>query len=677
MKRNSFHDNSALVQALSLRPHSLRKTQNLTRFARRILRKEGITTSRRQISATVRDVLAKTCAVRSKPPLPSLAVRRLKNQSALLSFKAPPPSLISPSNFRTPLTPRNQSPFIPLKATPKRIPCHIDENSSPVFSSPQSPVFHLTKQFSRVFLSRSQQISRRLSYSQNRTSTSSPEQQKGLTLASPVLLRSTSSFWRTTTHDVASPCYELDELSFSPFQFDSSTVEHFQFTQYKPNKIHCGSPDRFLLIMTSTNKTTLASVLPTLRPTIKRRHLRKYSWLPDVFRLKGSIISRIFGPVITVTLFATAVAYADHRGHTMSLSNSIVPMLSVVVGLILVFRNGTSYDRYWEGRKCFGTLCSNVRNLSRLIWINVALPPTDEQPAFAKGKTPTSEVTAHQLYRRKKEALHLCLSFVYATKHYLRGEDGMHWDDYKGVLPTSFVRSDETGYNTQHTTPGGTYAATAMAGSLSALSGKSTDTLNKGDATKRVRAKRSKHDMTSANTPLLAGTHRTVEFHPFADDASMPLPLVIGHEITRLLFLFRREGFLETVGPAGTNAMTGLVQSMTDQLTSMERVANTPIPVSYGIHLKQCVTLYLFALPMTLVKELGWAMIPLVTVVAFTFMGIEGIAQEIEDPFGTDYGDLPLDRYCHDLKEEIDYLLHRLPEGGMGSHGYDDGEGDD
>ena len=53
-----------------------------------------------------------------------------------------------------------------------------------------------------------------------------------------------------------------------------------------------------------------------------------------------------------------------------------------------------------------------------------------------------------------------------------------------------------------------------------------------------------------------------------------------------------------------------------------------------GIHLKQCVTLYLFALPVTLVHDLGWAAVPVVTAVAFTFMGIEGIADEIEMPFG-------------------------------------------
>ncbi|KAJ7090070.1 Bestrophin, RFP-TM, chloride channel-domain-containing protein [Mycena crocata] len=436
----------------------------------------------------------------------------------------------------------------------------------------------------------------------------------------------------------------------------------------------------------STNKSTFASVLPSLRPPIKRRHLRKYSWLPDVFRVKGSIISRIFGPVLTVTLFATAVAYANFRGYRLSLTNSIVPLLSVVVGLILVFRNGTSYDRYWEGRKCFGTMTANVRNFSRLIWIQVAMPPTEDQPLHAKGKTPVTQLTEPQLRRRKIEVLRLSLSFVFSVKHYLRGEDGMHWADYQGVLPASFIRADEIGYNTQRTTGGGSYAATRnnSVGDLNHASmnsnSVSTDTANmKSDATKRVRPKRSKQQVTtsSSTTPLLSGTHRTVEFHPFADEASMPLPLAIAHEITRCIFRLRREGFLETVGPAGTNAMTGLVQSMVDQMTSMERVANTPIPISYGIHLKQCVTLYLFALPLTLVKELGWATIPLVTVVAFTFMGIEGIADEIEMPFGSDPGDLPLDRYCQDLKEEIDYIIERLPEGGEGSHGYDDGEGDD
>lgn len=45
--------------------------------------------------------------------------------------------------------------------------------------------------------------------------------------------------------------------------------------------------------------------------------------------------------------------------------------------------------------------------------------------------------------------------------------------------------------------------------------------------------------------------------------------------------------------------------------------------------------MYLFSLPFVLVKELGWGTVPVVTVVAFTLMGIESIADIIEMPFGT------------------------------------------
>ncbi|KAG1832671.1 Bestrophin, RFP-TM, chloride channel-domain-containing protein [Suillus variegatus] len=421
-----------------------------------------------------------------------------------------------------------------------------------------------------------------------------------------------------------------------------------------------------------SSKFTLAAFKS---PRIKRKYLRKYSWLPDVLRLKGSIIGRIIGPVLTVTIFAALVAYAWSKGKRVVLTNSVVPLLSVVVGLILVFRNSTSYDRFWEGRKCFSSVTSNVRNLSRMIWIHVSLPPAEDHPSHVLGKTPTSALTTAQLKRQKIEVLQFCVAFAFAVKHYLRNEDGPDYDDYTGILPASFTRIHDLGYTTaQDRSSPKSYDATSSA---------SDSAHNSPDATKRVRRKRSKkmlvgHATASASTtPLLSNSHQTVEFHPYADRMSIPFPLLIAHELSSAIFRFKREGLLETVGPAGMNAMSGLVQSMVDQMTSMERVANTPIPAPYGIHLKQCVTLYLFALPLTLVNDLGWSTIPIVTVVAFTLMGIEGIADEIEMPFGYDAHDLPLDTYCNDLREEIEFMIERLPEGGHGAHGYDDGEGDD
>ncbi|KAF8803559.1 UPF0187-domain-containing protein [Phlegmacium glaucopus] len=418
----------------------------------------------------------------------------------------------------------------------------------------------------------------------------------------------------------------------------------------------------------------MKSVLPTIRASkIKRKHLRKYTWLPDVFRIQGSIIGRIAGPVLTVTLFSVLVVYASLHGYKLVLTNSIVPLLSVVVGLILVFRNGTSYDRYWEGRKAFATMSAHTRNMARAIWINASLPPTDTQPSYAKGKTPTSEVTAKQLKRRKIDALRLCLSFVFATKHYLRGEDGVNWPDYQDVLPASFTRLDEAG-NSSHKA----YAAIgneSTSASRDASSNASSIILpeSKPDATKRIRVKRSKQHIhiSDQSTPLLADTHHQTS------EGSLPLPMVIAHELNRIVYGFRRDGFLETIGPAGLNGLNQTISGLVDQLTAMERIANTPIPKSYSVHLKQCVTLYLFALPTVLVNDFGWGTVPVVTAIAFTFMGIEGIADEIEMPFGNDEHDLPLERYCEDLKEEIDYMIDRLPEGGEGLHGYDDGEGDD
>ncbi|TCD62258.1 hypothetical protein EIP91_007135 [Steccherinum ochraceum] len=460
--------------------------------------------------------------------------------------------------------------------------------------------------------------------------------------------------------------------------------------------------------MSAPVATTQSSLLLPLRlpktKLITRRKLRKYSWLPDVLRVKNSIVPSIFGPVLTVTIFAVGAAYVWDKGINISLTNSVVPLLSVVVGLILVFRNGTSYDRYYEGRKDFATMTSHIRNLTRLIWINAAMLPADDP---TKGKFPAS-LSAKQLRRRKVDALKLCVSFAFATKHYLRGEDGLDWADYDGILPQAVVRlalpsssrgpSGLTSYNATTKTSRvvseypSALATPRMTGTPEEESGDEamgdSQTIQVRqttiDATKRIRVKRSKDNLKSAGVKSMKSStlsatalHQTIDFHPDPDALTTPLPLIIAHELSRLIFLFKRDGYLETVGPAGTNALNGHIQGMVDMMTAMERVANTPIPRSYSIHLKQCVTLYLFALPFTLVKELGWGMIPVVTVVAFTLMGIEGIADEIEMPFGLDKFDLPLERYCEDLKEEIDYMVERLPEGGEGMYGLDDGEGDD
>lgn len=69
--------------------------------------------------------------------------------------------------------------------------------------------------------------------------------------------------------------------------------------------------------------------------------------------------------------------------------------------LLLVFRTNTAHDRFWEGRKLWGSLVNTVRNLARDIWIVV------------KEKEPQDRV-------EKEAILRLVVAFSVAMKLHLR-----------------------------------------------------------------------------------------------------------------------------------------------------------------------------------------------------------------------------------------------------------------
>lgn len=163
----------------------------------------------------------------------------------------------------------------------------------------------------------------------------------------------------------------------------------------------------------------------------------------------------------------------------------------------------------------------------------MAPPPEGDQPSNVKGKTPSSNLTPAQIKKKKVEFLHLTLSFAFAAKHYLRGEDGVNWPDYIGILPKSFLRRDDLVYGTQRNSSP-LNLASLKDGSIFngggdrsiGPSGTTTPEFSRSDPTKRIRAKRSKTRMgTDPSTPLLSEFHRSVNIQIY-DDASMPLPLM-------------------------------------------------------------------------------------------------------------------------------------------------------
>jgi putative membrane protein len=67
------------------------------------------------------------------------------------------------------------------------------------------------------------------------------------------------------------------------------------------------------------------------------------------------------------------------------------------------------------------------------------------------------------------------------------------------------------------------------------------------------------------------------------------------------------------------------------------------------------------ALPFQLLPMLNWITIPATLVAATIILGLASIGREIENPFGNDVNDLPLDTYCRELAADIDLLVSKPP----------------
>ncbi len=88
--------------------------------------------------------------------------------------------------------------------------------------------------------------------------------------------------------------------------------------------------------------------------------------------------------------------------------------------------------------------------------------------------------------------------------------------------------------------------------------------------------------------------------------------------------------------------LTELVNKLSDIQGGCERIKATPIPHSYTILIHRIVAIYVFALPFGLVDTLHYLTPLVVMLVAYTFLGLDAVGDELEDPFGEDLNDLPL-----------------------------------
>ncbi len=284
-------------------------------------------------------------------------------------------------------------------------------------------------------------------------------------------------------------------------------------------------------------------------------------WFTFLFRFhKADTVRKLFPMIVAICMYSGLVAWLeadvwklteDSRVKNISLLHSL---LGFVISLLLAFRSNSAYDRWWEGRKLWGALVNNSRNLA--LKLDALLPEEDRE--------------SRRLFRA------MIPNYAFALKSHLRGQ----------VVLEELVAPEG-----------------------------------------------------------LALPHL---------DPARHVPNQLASVLLRKAYALQKQGMLTGEQLLSLNAE---LQSFTDICGACERILNTPIPFSYSVFLKKFIFFYVMTLPFALAFSLGYFVIPAMAFVFYVLASMELIAEEIENPFGTDANDLPTDRISTNIRRHVEEIL--------------------
>ncbi|MFT5584360.1 MAG: putative membrane protein [Cognaticolwellia sp.] len=306
------------------------------------------------------------------------------------------------------------------------------------------------------------------------------------------------------------------------------------------------------------------------------------SWIRVVLRWQGTTLPRTWKRILVTTAFAVLVTVFWTRWGLSEWSISPLPftLISVALGIFLGFRNNTSYDRFWEGRKLWGRIVNLSRIWTRQVYTLLATPPNAQRLDTA------------ELHALQREMVLRQIAYVHALRLHLRDAQG---DDYAEL--DAFIDERER-----------------------------------------------KEIQNESNTPA-ALLHRSGE----------------------LLTEAWQRGWIQQFH---LPVLESSLSELTEVQGGCERIKATPIPFGYTVLMHRLVAIYCITLPFGVEDTVGVLTPLVVALVSFAFYGLDSIGDEIEEPFGFDPNDLPLDALSRmieiNLKERLEDPLpepHQAKDG--------------
>lgn len=123
-----------------------------------------------------------------------------------------------------------------------------------------------------------------------------------------------------------------------------------------------------------------------------------------LFIMQGSYFKRLIIPELILFIFSFIVYYYQtHITKTpIPLNPTVFALLGISLAIFHRFCNNAGYDRFWEGRKLWGSLVWQTRNVTRQV-LNLQNVDMDQKQAFIR----------------------LVIAFTHCLRHQLRDEDNI------------------------------------------------------------------------------------------------------------------------------------------------------------------------------------------------------------------------------------------------------------
>ncbi len=271
------------------------------------------------------------------------------------------------------------------------------------------------------------------------------------------------------------------------------------------------------------------------------------------------VIRRLWPSIFFMAAFTAGICYyiIGYLGmdyHKFEGTTTVHSLLGIVLGLFLVFRVNSAYDRWYEGRRMWGGLVNSTRNLA--IKLNAYIPSDD--------------------YEAREWFAIMIANIPYAAKEHLR----------LGAQPAQLQAAGE-------------------------------------DFMESV-----------ANCTHLPNRICSLIY-------------------TRINTLYKKN---KISGDQLIN-LDKEMKDFIDIIGGCERIKNTPIPYSYTMYIKKFIFTYIITLPFGFISTFGYFTVATVVFMTYILLSVELIAEEIEDPFGTDLNDLPTNELSKKIKKDVKEIL--------------------